>query len=61
MSQLLLIMALLITYYFQQVLANTRYLIQQHYSQIPQLSVGGEYDLNQPVSVSVDLKTKVVQ
>lgn len=35
-----------------QVLANARQLIQQHYSQIPQLSVGGEYDLNQPVSVS---------
>jgi hypothetical protein len=35
-----------------QVLANTRQLIQQHYSQIPQLSVGGEYDLNQPVLVS---------
>lgn len=35
---------------YVEVLQNTRYLIQQHYSQIPQLSVGGEYDLNQPVS-----------
>ncbi|EED22794.1 conserved hypothetical protein [Talaromyces stipitatus ATCC 10500] len=35
---------------YLDVLANTRYLIQQHYSQIPQLSVGGEYDLSQPVS-----------
>ncbi|QKX58252.1 uncharacterized protein TRUGW13939_05373, partial [Talaromyces rugulosus] len=33
-----------------EVLQNTRHLLQQHYSQIPQLSVGGEYDLDQMVS-----------
>ena len=33
------------------VLQNTRGALQQKYQQIPQLSVGGEYDLNQLVSV----------
>jgi len=33
-----------------QVLQNTRQTLAQHYQQIPQLSVGGLYDLNQPVS-----------
>jgi hypothetical protein len=36
-----------------EVLQNTRQLLAQHYQQIPQLSVGGEYDLRQKVSVSV--------
>ncbi|KAH8704996.1 peptidase C14, caspase domain-containing protein [Talaromyces proteolyticus] len=33
-----------------QVLQSTRTQLVQKYSQIPQLSVGGKYDLNQPVS-----------
>jgi hypothetical protein len=32
-----------------QVLQNTRAMLQSRFSQIPQLSVGGKYDLNQPV------------
>lgn len=32
-----------------QVLLNTRVFLKQSYQQIPQLSVGGLYDLNQPV------------
>ncbi|MCJ1305671.1 hypothetical protein MMC08_008487 [Hypocenomyce scalaris] len=32
------------------VLQNTRGVLRQRYAQIPQLSVGGEYDLNQMVS-----------
>ena len=34
------------------VLQNTRQLLEDKYSQIPQLSVGAQYDLNQMVSVS---------
>lgn len=36
-----------------QVLQNTRQLLAQKYQQIPQLSVGGEYDLRQRVSVCI--------
>jgi metacaspase-1 len=35
----------------EQVLQNTRQELESKYSQIPQLSVGGEYNLTQPVSV----------
>lgn len=35
-----------------QVLQNTRLSLANKYKQIPQLSVGGLYDLNQPVAVS---------
>jgi len=34
-----------------QVLQNTRQLLAQHYQQIPQLSVGGLYDLDQIVAI----------
>jgi len=34
---------------YLQILQNTRGLIRQRYSQVPQLSVGGEYDLNQRI------------
>ncbi|CEJ55153.1 hypothetical protein PMG11_01428 [Penicillium brasilianum] len=34
-----------------EVLQTTRGLLQSKYSQIPQLAVGGKYDLNQPVYV----------
>ena len=34
------------------VLQNTRQLLEDKYSQIPQLSVGAQYDLKQMVSVS---------
>lgn len=33
-----------------EVLLNTRTFLKQHYEQIPQLSVGGLYDLDQPVN-----------
>lgn len=36
---------------YVNVLQNTRVALAQKYQQIPQLSVGGEYDLNQMVSV----------
>ena len=36
---------------YVNVLQNTRVALAQKYQQIPQLSVGGEYDLNQLVSV----------
>ena len=36
---------------YVNVLQNTREALAQKYQQIPQLSVGGEYDLNQLVSV----------
>ncbi len=36
---------------YVNVLQNTRVSLQQKYQQIPQLSVGGEYDLNQLVAV----------
>lgn len=39
-----------------QVLQSTRALLVQNYSQIPQLSIGGKYDLNQPVSVRIPVK-----
>ena len=39
----------------QQVLQNTRVELSQKYSQIPQLSVGGLYNLEQMVSVSLPL------
>lgn len=35
----------------EQVLQNTRQELASKYSQIPQLSVGGEYNLAQPVNV----------
>jgi len=35
---------------YVNVLQNTRELLRQKYKQIPQLSVGGLYDLNQMVS-----------
>lgn len=35
-----------------KVLQNTRHTLAEHYQQIPQLSVGGLYDLDQRVSVS---------
>ena len=35
-----------------QVLQNTRQTLAQRFQQIPQLSVGGLYNLNQPVNVS---------
>jgi hypothetical protein len=35
-----------------QILQNTRVSLAQKYKQIPQLSVGGLYDLDQPVNVS---------
>ena len=35
----------------EQVLQNTRQELASKYSQIPQLSVGGEYQLSQPVNV----------
>ncbi|KAF7713870.1 Metacaspase [Penicillium ucsense] len=34
-----------------EVLQSTRGMLKEKYSQIPQLSVGGRYDLNQPVHV----------
>lgn len=40
-----------------QVLQNTRELLKQKYKQIPQLSVGGLYDLDQMVSVRLPLPT----
>jgi metacaspase-1 len=36
-----------------QVLQNTRVSLANKYKQIPQLSVGGLYDLDQPVNVSI--------
>ena len=39
-----------------EVLQNTRQWMAQSYQQIPQLSVGGEYDLRQPVYVSAALE-----
>jgi len=38
-----------------QVLQNTRQTLAQNYKQIPQLSVGGLYDLDQKVAVSTSL------
>lgn len=32
-----------------QVLQNTRNYLSKNYKQVPQLSVGGRYDLDQPV------------
>jgi hypothetical protein len=37
---------------YLQVLTSTRQFLKQKYEQIPQLSVGGLYDLDQVVSVS---------
>lgn len=41
---------------YVEVLQNTRQTLAQHYQQIPQLSVGGEYNLRQRVSVSCNLR-----
>jgi hypothetical protein len=35
-----------------QILQNTRQALMSRYSQIPQLSCGGHYNLNQPLAVS---------
>lgn len=36
----------------EQVLKNTRQALMDNYSQVPQLSCGGHYDLDQPLMVS---------
>jgi hypothetical protein len=48
--------------FLEKVLQNTRATLAQKYQQIPQLSVGGLYNLNQPVNVSnenLDSKLKI--
>jgi hypothetical protein len=35
-----------------QILQNSRHALMNRYSQIPQLSCGGHYNLNQPLVVS---------
>lgn len=39
------------TYRLTQVLQNARAMLKSKYSQIPQLSVGGKYDLDQQVYI----------
>lgn len=36
---------------YVQILQNTRALLQEHYSQIPQLSCGYQFDLNNPFRI----------